>query len=189
MEPKEDSIKMLEMRIRHQLNRSLEKNIQPENMQYYLSSSAMHHQGGLQQVSYNDDNGGLYQSVHTDVKKELRQTVRVDGNGNIWQEIPVDVNAAKQHIQNDEDAGQRREMDAAGPEPVDTQQYENQPFDTSEYIDRVGGLVHMIESIEISETKEAQHARARSGYERACGSLDTEQSPEPPKNHLLDAKG
>lgn len=154
MESKEDSIKILEMRIRHQMNRSLEKNTKPENMQYFLSPSAMPWQKGLRQDADNAENEELRQAVHVDRQQETRQEIRGDE-----------------------------------PETSDRLQYENQPFDTSEYIDQVGGLIHMMESVEISEPKEAQRARARNGYERVHQSLDTQKSSEIGKNHFFDVKG
>lgn len=71
MEPKEDSIKMLEMRMRRQLNTSSEKNIKPENIQYYVSS-AMLHKDGIQQGAYMDEKRSAYQTDYdnqTDIWK------------------------------------------------------------------------------------------------------------------------
>ena len=39
MESNEDSIKILEMRIRQQMNVSLQKNMKPENVKYYMPSA------------------------------------------------------------------------------------------------------------------------------------------------------
>ena len=41
MESNEDSIKILEMRIRQQMNVSLQKNMKPENVKYYMPSAEL----------------------------------------------------------------------------------------------------------------------------------------------------
>ena len=41
MESNEDSIKILEMRIRQQMNDSLQKNMKPENIKYYMPSAVL----------------------------------------------------------------------------------------------------------------------------------------------------
>lgn len=140
MEPKEDSIKMLEMRIRHQMNLSTDKNLKPENMQYYIPSSGM-------------------------ATPEEQQQAESAGTENLQQAASVG-----------EDGTEGQML------------YENPPADM-DYIERAGEMAQMIESIELSETKEAQHARARNGYERVSRLLDDEMSFETKENHLLDAKG
>ncbi len=55
MEPKEDSIKMLEMRMRRQLNLSSDKNIKPENIQYYVSSATLQKEETQQYIHINEE--------------------------------------------------------------------------------------------------------------------------------------
>lgn len=202
MEPNEDSIKLLEMRIRHQMNRSLEKKIMPENIHYYLSSSATQRLEELQQ------------DIHGGGQGQPKQMVHVDGKGNLWQEIQVgektgphadiltDGMAGQQPgILSDTTAGLQPDIQTDGKveglqtaydrenDSADRQEYEDPPFDAAEYIDRVSEISQRIEHIEISETKEVQHAKARNGYESTRRSMDAEQSSGIGKKHFLDAKG
>lgn len=161
MEPKEDSIKMLEMRIRHQMNLSAEKNMKPENMKYYVPPSGMIRNEEQQ----SDGKGNLQQAAFMAGSENPQQPVPMVGRENPQQAAPIG---------GDETDGQML--------------YENLPADT-EYIERSDEMSQMIESIDLSETKEAQHARAKNGYERVSRLLDDEEGSKIKENHLLDAKG
>lgn len=63
METKEDSIKMLEMRMRRQLNLLSGKSIRPENIQYYVSSSVLQ-RGEPQQEIHMEEEGELAQEAY-----------------------------------------------------------------------------------------------------------------------------
>lgn len=163
MESNEDSIKILEMRIRQQMNHSSKKNLKPENIQYYVSSSAMLHRQDLEQDLPSDAKIVLNPDIN--FKEEiLQQKTHIEG----------------EDLQQDVSGGEGETADQSG--------FENLPVDT-EYIDRASEMAQMIEHIEISEAKEAQHVKARSGYERVRRSLDTEKTIDMKKSHLFDAKG
>lgn len=214
MEPNEDSIKLLEMRIRHQMNRSLEKKIMPENIHYYLSSSATQRSEELQPDIHDDEQEQPKQMIHVDGKGNLWQEIQVgekagphsdiltDGAAGLQQDIPIDGTAGLQPgILSDTIVGLQPDIQTDGKaeglqtaydkeiDSSDRQEYEDSPFDAAEYIDRVSEISQRIEHIEISETKEVQHAKARNGYESTRRSMDAEQSSGIGKKHFLDAKG
>lgn len=165
MESKEDSIKILEMRIRHQMNRSLEKKLEPENIQFYASSAGM-----LQKQEF-------AQGSPTEEQENPQQNIYIDAKGNVQPNIDMDENSDLRQ----ESFGNEKDI-------ADQSGYENRPVDM-EYINRISKMPRIIEHMEISETKEAQHAKAKNSYESVRQSLNDEKFFPFRKNGLFDIKG
>lgn len=165
MESKEDSIKVLEMRIRHQMNRSLEKKLKPENIQFYASSAGM-----LQKQEF-------VQESQTEKQEDPQQNVYIDAKGNVRQNIDLDENSDL-----------RQENFSSEKEIAGQSGYEDRPVDM-EYINRISKMPRIIEQMEIAETKEARHAKAKNSYESVRKSLNTEKFFPFPQNGLFDIKG
>lgn len=169
MESNEDSIKILEMRIRQQMNDSLQKNMRPENIKYYMPSAVLPKPDILQGPKSADAAGTVNPAVDVlepgssaDVLK--RSMPLSDGPKPV---TPIsDV-----------------------PEPVSQAADANLPAG-AEYIDRAAGVPPMaeFEHIEIPESKEIQHAKALTGYETSR-SLDRKGTFRMEDMHFLDAKG
>lgn len=212
MESKEDSIKILEKRIRQQMNYSLEKYMKPENIQYYASSSEMLRKEDFGQESQINESENPQRDIQIDVKGNPQRNIYVDAKGYIQrdiliyerenltqelrtgekeklpQELYIGVENPQQDIDTDEKADLRQETFGSKKEISDQIGYENQPVDM-EYINRISGMARMIENMEISETKEAQHAKAKSSYESVRRSLDEEKFLAFQKKGLFDTKG
>ena len=169
MESNEDSIKILEMRIRQQMNDSLQKNMKPENIKYYMPSAVLPKPDILQDPQSADAAG----------------TVNPAGD------VLEPGSAA--------DVLKRSMPLSDGPKPVtlisDVPEPASQAADANlpagaEYIDRAAGVPPMaeFEHIEIPESKEIQHAKALTGYETSR-SLDRNGTFRMEAMHFLDAKG
>lgn len=165
MESKEDSIKILEMRIRHQMNRSLEKKLKPENIQFYASSAGM-----LQKQEF-------AQESPAEEQEDPQQNIYIGAKGNVQPNIDMDENSDLQ-----------QESFSSEKEIADQNGYENRPADM-EYINRISKMPRIIDHMEISETKEAQHAKAKNSYESIRKSLNDEKFFPFRKNGLFDIKG
>ena len=169
MESNEDSIKILEMRIRQQMNNSLQKNMKPENIKYYMPSAALPKPDILLRPQSADAAGTvnpagdvLEPGSSADVLK--RSMPLSDGPKPV---TPI----------------------SNVPEPVSQAADANLPAG-AEYIDRAAGVPPMaeFEHIEIPESKEIQHAKALTGYETSR-SLDRKGTFRMEDMHFLDAKG
>ena len=168
MESKED-IRLLELRIRHQMNASLQKNMKPENIKYYIPSAAMPKTEAQQVIHTGDADSGTPAAdgagavSPADVVKGNTGLISV-GAGNVFPAM-AEPGAALPA--------------AAGELPIDM-----------ENLDRAVGMPPTMEyePIEIPESKEVQHARAMDGYEKSH-SLDRRGAYEIENMHFLDAKG
>lgn len=179
MESNEDSIKILEMRIRQQMNDSLQKNMKPENIKYYMPSAVLPKPDILQGPKSADAAGTvnpagdvLESGSAADVLK--RSMPLSDG--------PKPVTPLP--------GGPKPVMPLSEvPEPVSQAADANLPAG-AEYIDRAAGVPPMaeFEHIEIPESKEIQHAKALTGYETSR-SLDRKGTFRMEDMHFLDAKG
>lgn len=179
MESNEDSIKILEMRIRQQMNDSLQKNMKPENIKYYMPSAALPKPDILQGPKSADAAG----------------TVNPAGD-RLEPGSPADVLKRSMPLS---DGPKPVTPLPGGPKPVtpisDVPEPVSQAADANlpagaEYIDRAAGVPPMaeFEHIEIPESKEIQHAKALTGYETSR-SLDRKGTFRMEDMHFLDAKG
>lgn len=179
MESNEDSIKILEMRIRQQMNDSLQKNMKPENIKYYMPSAALPKPDILQGPKSADAAGTvnpagdvLEPGSSADVLK--RSMPLSDGPKPV-----MPLPGGPKPVTPISDV----------PEPVSQAADANLPAG-AEYIDRAAGVPPMaeFEHIEIPESKEIQHAKALTGYETSR-SLDRKGTFRMEDMHFLDAKG
>ncbi len=179
MESNEDSIKILEMRIRQQMNDSLQKNMKPENIKYYMPSAALPKPDIVQGPKSADAAG------------------TVNPAGDVLEPgSAVDVLKRSMPLS---DGPKPVTPLPGGPKPVtpisDVPEPASQAADANlpagaEYIDRAAGVPPMaeFEHIEIPESKEIQHAKALTGYETSR-SLDRKGTFRMEDMHFLDAKG
>lgn len=179
MESNEDSIKILEMRIRQQMNDSLQKNMRPENIKYYMPSAVLPKPDILQEPqraetagTVNPAGDGLKPGSSADVLK--RSMPLFDGLKPV-----TPLPGGPKPVTPISDV----------PEPVSQAADANLPAG-AEYIDRAAGAPPMaeFEHIEIPESKEIQHAKALTGYETSR-SLDRKGTFRMEDMHFLDAKG
>lgn len=173
MESKEDSIKILEMRIRQQMNHSLQKNVKPENIKYYMPSAALP-QPNLRQEPQRADTAGA--GPESDPAADGPR-IGMPLTDSLGEGIPLS------------DAPKAAAPPSDVPEPVPQKAEVNLPVG-AEYIDRAVGALPMAEyeHIEIPESKEVQHAKALTGYETSR-SLDRKGTFRMEDMHFLDAKG
>ena len=159
MESNEDSIKMLEMRIRQQINDSLQRNLKPENIKYYMPS-AVFPKADIQQAQQSADAAGdANPSGDGPESDSAADGPKIgmplsDVSAPALQAADVNLPVGAEYIDR-----------AAGTMPM--REYEN---------------------IKIPELKEVQHAKAMTGYE-AFRSLDRKGSFNMEDMHFLDAKG
>lgn len=100
MEVNEDSIKMLELRMRQQLNSSSGKNIKPENIQYYVSSAMLQKEGVPQNIQV-DGEKAIYQTVYE--KLQDGQMLTVEEKGALQQKDPESYGKARSIEKENED--------------------------------------------------------------------------------------
>lgn len=93
MEANEDSIKMLELRMRRQLNSTSDKNIKPENIQYYVSSAMLQKEGVPHNNIQTDSEKAIYQTVYE--KLQGGQSLTVEEKGNLQQKDPESYGKAR----------------------------------------------------------------------------------------------
>lgn len=240
MEPKEDSIKMLEMRMRQQLNASPEKNIKPENIQYYISS-AMLHKEGIQQNAYMDREKSIYQpdygnqadiwkltggkdSFFQEEEESFGMTRSIEKEKeDYWQKLRTC--RTKEEVQRVEEESRRLERLGLSMTEnnavlsverrleytlfkdekiaairditrqfIESEEYAKLPTD-AEYIEKSGGMplqsghTELSKTIEASETKEVQHAKAKNGYESVRRSIEEEESSGNVRFYSFNVKG
>lgn len=184
METNEDSIKMLEMRMRRQMNNSPEKNIKPENIQYYVSSAMLHQENpqDMQQEVPVDAEKMIYQTVYE--KLQHGQELTGEEKGILQQTAPESYGKARSIEEENEGYGKL---------PADAEYEENEEFGKfpadAEYIERVGMISRKMQFPEISETKEVQLARAKNGYARVRRVLEADESFETKRWFPFDVKG
>lgn len=159
MGPSEDSIRILEMRIRRQMNDSLQKNMKPENIKYYVPSTA------LPKPDVGQENHmGHVES--TDTAIDGTKSGSTSGDGAETDGLPI------------AEAGTVFPAEEGGL-PI-SEEYIDRVVGTPPMLE--------YEQIEIPEPKEIQHARAMSGYERSR-SLDRKGFFNMEDQHFLDSKG
>ncbi len=161
MESNEDSIKILEMRIRQQMGYSLQKNMKPENLKYYMPSAVQ-------------------------PKPDIRQEIHMENA----QFVHSAADAVKPGIPVVGDVGREGQIQTGIGSGIPIQAGSGSLPLSEEYIDQVIGPPPMMEyeHIEIPEPKEVQHARAMSGYERSH-SLERKEIFNMEGKHFLDSKG
>ncbi len=199
MESNEDSIKILEMRIRQQMNNSLQKNMKPENIKYYMPSAVLPKRDILQDPQSADAAGTVNPAGNGSDPGSAADVLKMsmplsDGSK------PVTPLPGGPKPVTPLPGGPKPVTPLPGdPKPVmpvsDVPEPGSQAADADspvgiEYIDRAVGMPPMVEyeHIEIPESKEIQHAKALTGYETSR-SLDRKGTFRMEDMHFLDAKG
>lgn len=155
----EDSIRILEMRIRRQMNDSLQNIMNPEDMKYYVPSAAL-------------------------PKPDVQQEIHMEHAGS----LNTVIDGTKSGSPAGDGAGADG-LSAAGAGTVLPAEEGTIPISSEYIDRVVGMPPMLeYEQIEIPEPKEVRHAKAMSGYERTR-SLDPEGIFNMEDQHFLDSKG
>lgn len=162
MEQKDDSIKILEMRIRKQMNDTAEENLNLDNMQYY----AMRQKRNLQQ------------EIRSEVKEDSQQEIRGEVKENLQQEIHDALEKALQQQKSESESLQK----------ADQTKQQDLSMD-AEYIERAVRMPQMQKIAAIPVEKEVRHVKAKSGYEKVRRSLEPENPFGIKENYFFDIKG
>lgn len=189
MESNEDSIKILEMRIRQQMNDSLQKNMKPENIKYYMPSAVLPKPDILQDPQSADAAGTVNPAGDVlepgSAADVLKRSMPLSDDPKPVTPLP----GGPKPVTPISDGPKPVTLISDVPEPASQAADANLPAG-AEYIDRAAGVPPMaeFEHIEIPESKEIQHAKALTGYETSR-SLDRKGTFRMEDMHFLDAKG